>query len=154
MNFSKWAILRQCSSAGMARYTKKAQSVVFLASDYAPRCGTQEIRPEHLLLGIIASDKSLANRLSLPSADLIFGAFNVKEREEHAHSRPRLSEAARHVMSCAAEERERLGHVHTGTEHLLLGIVRAEGTVAAFLQRRGVSTERVLQDLFIGVVLC
>ena len=118
MNFSKWAVLRQCSNAGMARYTKKAHASVFRAYDVASRCGAQEIRAEHLLLGIIASDKPLASRLSLPSADLIVRAFNVEEWEEHTPSRPTLSEAARHVMSCAAGERERFGHVHTGTEHL------------------------------------
>jgi ATP-dependent Clp protease ATP-binding subunit ClpA len=145
MNLSKWGALRQCSSAGMARYTKKAESVVLRAYDIASRCGAQEIRPEHLLLRIIASDKPLANRLSLPSADRIVSAFNVKECEEHADSRPRLSEAARLVMACAADERERLGHVHTGTEHLLLGIIRARGSVADFLHRNEITAEGVLQ---------
>lgn len=146
MNFSKWAVLRECSSAGMARYTKKAQSVVLRAYDVASRCGAQETRPEHLLLGIIASDKPLANRLSL-SADRIVSACNVKECEEHTDSRPRLSEAARLVMACAAKERERLGHVHTGTEQILLGIMRARGIVADFLHRNEITAEGVLQRL-------
>lgn len=152
MNFSKWAILRQCSGAGMTRYTKKAQSVVFCAYEYASRSGVQQIRLEHLLLGIIASDKSLAIRVNLPSADLISSVFNVAECEQHADSRPMLSEAARCVMSYAAEERERLGHVHTGTEHLLLGIMRGKGDVADFLQGQGVSVERVLQIFHLGSV--
>jgi ATP-dependent Clp protease ATP-binding subunit ClpC len=147
MNLSKWAVLRECCAAGMARHTKKAQSVVFQAFGVARRCGDQEIRPEHVLLGIIASDKSLADRLSLPATDLVADAFNLKESDE-PHSRPKLSPAARHVMSCAAEERERLGHVHTGTEHLLLGMIRAGGAAAELLQQYGISVERVHQVLY------
>ena len=108
MNFSEWAVLRHCSSAGMARYTKKAQSAVFHAYDVASSSGAQEIRSEHLLVGIVMADQSLSNHLILPSADVIVSAFNANECSEHAHSRPTLSKAARHVISCAAEERERL----------------------------------------------
>lgn len=48
----------------------------------------------------------------------------------------------------AAEECERLGHRHLGTEHLLLGILRMEGSLAAgLLQARGVKAAAVREQL-------
>jgi ATP-dependent Clp protease ATP-binding subunit ClpA len=147
MILSKWAVLRECSVAGMTKYTKRAQSVVFYAYGVARHCGAQEIRPEHLLLGIIASDKSLAHRLGLPTADVVFGTFNLRESDEHTLARPHLSETAKQVMSFAGEERERLGHLHTGTEHLLLGIIRAKGATSELFERHGISFEGVRDAL-------
>ncbi len=51
------------------------------------------------------------------------------------------------MISCAAEERERISHVHTRTDHLLLGIIRGGGSVAAFLQGPGITAEGALQKL-------
>jgi len=147
LNLSKWMVLRECSVAGMARYTRKAQAVVFEAYGVARRSGDGEIRPEHLLLGILASDKSLADRLGLPRAELVVDGFHLKEPDE-ARSRPQLGSAAQRVLACAAEERERLRHVHTGTEHILLGKLRAGGAAAEFLKRYGDSLERVRQVLY------
>jgi ATP-dependent Clp protease ATP-binding subunit ClpA len=147
MNFFKWALLRQCSHAGLARYTKKARAVVFHAYDLAQSCGDREIRPEHLLLGIIAADKSLARRLGLPTADAVFSGCSIRKSDEHIFCRPSLSQAAKNIMSCAAEERERLGHVHTGTEHLLLGITRVEGSPAELLRQHGIDVAQVRHAL-------
>lgn len=147
MNFFKWALLRECSLAGLARYTKKARAVVFHAYDLAQCCADQEIRPEHLLLGIIAVDKSLARRLGLPAANTICNGFSIRKSDEHILSRPSLSQAAKNVMSCAAEERECLGHVHTGTEHLLLGIIRAGGAAADLLRQHGINVAQVRHAL-------
>lgn len=51
---------------------------------------------------------------------------------------PRL----RKVLSLAADEAQRLGHYHVGTEHLLLAIVReGEGVAAKILERFGALDE-------------
>src|SRR5690606_23959779 len=53
------------------------------------------------------------------------------------NKKERFTQRARRVLSLAQEEAERLHHTSTGTEHLLLGLMREEGGVAG----------RVLRDL-------
>lgn len=54
-----------------------------------------------------------------------------------------LSEAARKAILLAVEEREHLCHKHTGTEHLLLGIIRSGTDTAKILEQRGLTIDRV-----------
>jgi hypothetical protein len=54
-----------------------------------------------------------------------------------------LSDAAKQAILLAAEERERFGHKHTGTEHLLLGISRGSSDAAKTLEERGLTINRV-----------
>ncbi|HVO43105.1 MAG TPA: Clp protease N-terminal domain-containing protein, partial [Aggregatilineales bacterium] len=59
----------------------------------------------------------------------------------------RFSQRARRVLSLAQEEAERLQHSYIGTEHLLLGLIREDGGVAArVLRELGVEQRRV-EDL-------
>ncbi|HSO76593.1 MAG TPA: Clp protease N-terminal domain-containing protein, partial [Blastocatellia bacterium] len=59
-----------------------------------------------------------------------------------------LSPSAKRVLSEAADESDRLGHRHIGTEHLLLGILRDENSVAAqILHENGLSLNRVREDI-------
>ena len=52
------------------------------------------------------------------------------------------------MLSMAADESDRLGHRHIGTEHLLLGILRDEKSLAAqILHENGLSLNRVREDI-------
>jgi len=54
---------------------------------------------------------------------------------------------ARKVLSLAQEEAQRLQHNYIGTEHLLLGLVREGGGIAAgVLQSLGVNPEKVRME--------
>ena len=56
----------------------------------------------------------------------------------------RLTQRARRVLSLAHHEAERLRHNYIGTEHLLLGLIREEGGVAArVLRELGLEAPRV-----------
>ncbi len=58
----------------------------------------------------------------------------------------RLTQRARRVLSLAHQEAERLRHNYIGTEHLLLGLIREEGGVAArVLRELGLEAQRVEQ---------
>jgi len=59
----------------------------------------------------------------------------------------RFSASARGVVKGADAEARRLRHDHIGTEHLLLALLRAEGTVGAALIRHGLLPDRVEAEI-------
>ena len=59
----------------------------------------------------------------------------------------RLSPTARVAVEIAQEEADALQHDFIGTEHLLLGIVRADTRIAAALARQGLSVDTVRDEL-------
>jgi ATP-dependent Clp protease ATP-binding subunit ClpC len=135
------------------RYTEKARRVIFFARYEASQFGSPYIESEHLLLGLLREDKALTNRFlrSLASVESI-----RKQIEAHSTIREKvstsvdlpLSNECKRVLAYAAEEAERLGHKHVGTEHLLLGLLREEGCFGAeLLKERGVKLENVREEL-------
>jgi hypothetical protein len=129
------------------RYTEKARRVIFFARYEASLFGSPYIETEHLLLGLLREDKRLAS-LFLHS-DVPADAIR-KKIEQHTAIRDRistsvdlpLSNESERILTYAAEEAKRLGHKHTGTEHVLLGMLRVEGSFAAqLLTDTGVTLE-------------
>jgi ATP-dependent Clp protease ATP-binding subunit ClpC len=136
------------------RYTEKARRVIFFARYEASQFGASQIEAEHILLGLIREDKNLTHRFFHRSAASIESIR--KEIENHSVLRERianhvdlpLSSAAKRVLAYAAEESERLGNRHIGTEHLLLGLLREENSSAAeILYERGLRLSDIRQDL-------
>ena len=107
---------------------------------------SNEVTPEHLLLGLLRADESIRAHLVMPTIDLIRDQLAVNAPHERQSSLV-FSRAARRVIVFAAQEREHLSHKHTGTEHLLLGIIRAGSHAAKVLQQHGVTRDRVRQML-------
>jgi ATP-dependent Clp protease ATP-binding subunit ClpC len=135
------------------RYTEKARRVIFFARYEASQFGQPYIETEHLLLGLMREDKALTNRFlrSHSSVELI-----RKQVEAHTEVREKvstsvdlpLSNECKRVLAFAAEEADRLGHKHIGTEHLLLGLMREENSLAAnMLAERGLEITKVREEL-------
>ncbi len=59
----------------------------------------------------------------------------------------RFTEGARQVVVLAQEEARLLAHMHIGTEHLLLGVIRQEDDVLPVLQARGLSLENARAEV-------
>jgi hypothetical protein len=129
------------------RYTEKARRVIFFARYEASQYGSPYIETEHLLLGLLREDRSLVTWFP--------GKTNVEpeiraEIESRITRRERISTSVevpltadcKRVLHLAAETAEKLGHRHVGTEHLMIGILRVEGSLAAqILHARGVKPE-------------
>jgi acetyltransferase-like isoleucine patch superfamily enzyme len=135
------------------RYTEKARRVIFFARYEASQFGSPYIETEHLLLGLLREDQALPNRFlsSHASVESIFKQIQehtvVREKVSTSVDLP-LSNEGKRVLAYAAEEAERLGHKHIGTEHLLLGLLREEKCfAAAILQERGVKLEELRHEL-------
>ncbi|HEX8650368.1 MAG TPA: exo-beta-N-acetylmuramidase NamZ domain-containing protein [Pyrinomonadaceae bacterium] len=126
------------------RYTEKARRAIFFARYEASQFGTQEIVPEQLLLGLIREDRILIDRffprgrVSLEEIRReIAGRSLLQEKFSTSVELPLAPETKR-VLAYAHEESDRLQHRHIGTEHLLLGLLREERSMAAeILYERG-----------------
>jgi uncharacterized protein (TIGR02246 family) len=123
------------------RYTEKARRAIFFARYDASQYGSYYIDTEHLLLGLMRENFPLLSNMmgSGISAHAI-----QQEIEKQIQRRERFSTAvevplsveSKRVLNFAAEEAERLGQRHVGTEHLLLGLLREEDALAAVTLRR------------------
>jgi ATP-dependent Clp protease ATP-binding subunit ClpC len=113
------------------RYTEKARRVIFFARYEASQFGSPYIETEHLLLGLLREDKALTNRFLRSHASVesirkqIEAHTTIREKVSTSVDLP-LSNECKRVLAYAAEEAERLGHKHIGTEHLLLGLLRED----------------------------
>src|SRR5436190_1478890 len=136
------------------RYTERARRVLFFARYEASQLGSISIETEHLLLGLIREGKGLTSRifarshLSLESIRKeIEGRTVFREKVSTSVEIPFSAETKR-VLQFAAEEADRLLHNYIGTEHLLLGILREERSVAAsILVEKGMRLNTVREDI-------
>ena len=136
------------------RYTERARRVLFFARYEATQLGSTSIETEHLLLGLIREGKGLTSRifarshLSLDSIRKeIEGRTVFREKVSTSVEIPFSAETKR-VLQFAAEEADRLLHTYIGTEHLLLGILREERSVAAsILYEKGMRLASVREDI-------
>ena len=135
------------------RYTEKARRVIFFARYEASQYGSPYIETEHLLLGLMREDKALANRFLRQQGSIesirkeIEARITIRERISTSVEVP-LSAECKRILNMAAEEAERLGHKHVGTEHLLLGILREEKCFGAeILMERGLRLSALREEL-------
>jgi len=135
------------------RYTEKARRVIFFARYEASQYGSPYIETEHLLLGLMREDKALANRFLRTHGSIesirkeIESRITIRERISTSVEVP-LSQECKRILNYAAEEAERLGHKHVGTEHLLLGILREEKCFGAeILAERGLRLSSLREEL-------
>jgi ATP-dependent Clp protease ATP-binding subunit ClpC len=137
----------------LERFTEKARRVIFFARYEASQYGSPCIETEHLLLGLVREDKGLANRYLRTQGSIesirkeIESRITIRERISTSVEVP-LSAESKRILAFAAEEADRLGTKHVGTEHLLLGILREEKCFGAeILQERGLRLSALREEL-------
>jgi ATP-dependent Clp protease ATP-binding subunit ClpA len=132
------------------RYTESARRALFFARYEVTQHGGSSIDTEHLLLGLI--------RGGTPTLDPIFAASKVSPTALRREIEQRLATAervptpveipfgadAKRALELAAREADDLKHGYIGPEHLLLGLLRLEKSVAgAVLIGRGIALNDV-----------
>ena len=134
------------------RYTERARRVIFFARYEASQLGAHSIQTEHVLLGLIREGKGLTQRL------LNRGSVRMEEVRRQVEGRCRygdqvsttvempLSPEVKRVLALAQDEAEQLGHSYTGTEHLLLGLLREDTATAAEVLRENGLTLPFLRE--------
>jgi ketosteroid isomerase-like protein len=118
------------------RYTENSRRVIFFARFEASQYGSRQIETEHLLLGLLREGHTLMRNLLGSDLDLKQIRTEIEKkivkRERFATSvEVPLSEESRKILRFAAEEATELGTRYVGMEHLLLALLRVDGSVAA-----------------------
>ncbi|MEU5029931.1 Clp protease N-terminal domain-containing protein [Streptomyces milbemycinicus] len=114
-----------------ARYTPRAKNVVMAAMNEAQAARNPEIRPEHLLLGLLSQPEGLAAKAIIAQDVLL----DTVRQAATAALPPAADEvpdlvpydaASRKVLELTFREALRLGHNYIGTEHILLALLEHE----------------------------
>jgi ATP-dependent Clp protease ATP-binding subunit ClpC len=137
------------------RYTERSRRVIFFARYEALQYGSPVIAPEHILLGLMREDKTIAARF-FPFRHNLTADTMRREVEDRIVVRDRIPQSAELHLSAetkktlfyANEESRSLKNRHIGPEHILLGLIREESSIAAeILFQYGLRAQDVRDDL-------
>jgi hypothetical protein len=140
-------LLARLEDGRLRRFTPRARKVVTDARSAASDRNHAAIGTEHLLLGMYGDAGSVATvALTRLGVDRAAVEQDVAERyppgATAATGRLRFTDPARRTLELALGEALALSHNYIGTEHMVLGLVQAEGgAAAAILADRGITYE-------------
>ena len=135
------------------RFTEQSRQVVVLAQQEARALKHNYIGTEHILLGLLREEETLAAwvltsrgiTVELVHAQLV---RIVGAGPEPSPDQIPFTPRAKKVLELALRESLKLGHQDIGPEHILLGLVRENGGVAArILLDFDASYEKVRDDI-------
>ena len=136
------------------RYTESARRVLFFARYEASMKGSPVIESEHLLAGLLREDKGVVPRVLRES--------NVeRERLQQEYERRAVfveqvptsreipfGRSTQAALQWTVQEADALRHSYIGPEHLLLGLLRQEGTIASsILASHGLRVNQVRETV-------
>ena len=135
------------------RFTERARRTVFFAQEEAGRRGQNFVAPEHLLLGLVREDGTVAAKL-LTLQNISLESVREKidpgltQSERRLGQDMQLTPDAKRTIDLAYDEAKQLGNAWIGTEHLLLGLIRQSETEAGrILAERGAELEKTRELL-------
>ena len=141
-----------------SRFTKKAQEALNHAAETATMLGHGYIGSEHLLLGLIKAEGSLASSILIDNDvtdekitnlvyQLIAPDSNISVKEPAGYT-PRV----RRILENASKEAIRFKSELIGTEHILISIIKETESVAArLLNTIGVSIKKIYVDILVAM---
>jgi excisionase family DNA binding protein len=134
-------------------FTKQAHNVFALAQEEAQRLQHNYIGTEHLLLGLIGEGDGLASQVLSnldvevdPVRDAVLSTIGHGTRAVNGELV--LTPRTKKVIELALEDARGLGEQLIGTEHLLLGLLREGGGIAAgVLENCGLDLQQVRAEM-------
>ncbi len=116
---------------GFSRFTLRARNATVAAHNAAQAAGNGEIRPEHMILGLLSDPDGLAAK-----AIVAQGVTLDAVREAATAALPPKADqvpelipygaAAKKTLELTFREALRMGHNYIGTEHILLALLELE----------------------------
>ena len=138
--------------AGSALFTTRSRRVLSLAHQAAERLRDQNIDTEHLLLGLLDDEDSVAGRalrklgLSPEKLETLLKKLAPADRDFDPN-RVELSAEVQTVLEHSVKEAQRLGENYIDTEYLLLGLVQFENRAMAILEFSGATPEQIRSQI-------
>ena len=119
------------ASQGFSRFTPRARNAVVSAQNEAQAAEHDEIRCEHLLLGLLSEPDGLAARAIVEqgvSLDTLrqTATAALPPAADHVPALIPFDAQARKALELTFREALRLGHNYVGTEHILLALLELE----------------------------
>lgn len=139
-------------------FTDKARTALALAEKTASRMSTGYVGTEHILVGLLKENTGVASRVLKENGadetkiiemiqELIVPDVVVAIKEKENYS-PR----ARRVVEEAHRQADRFGAERTGTEHLLLALLKeGENVAIRLLNTLGISIQKLYADTLIAM---
>lgn len=133
------------------RFTERARHVVVIAQEQARARGHTTLGTLHILVGLIREEEGVAARVLEKlgvTEQRVVDAMDYDVSEEDVPRAP-MTPNAKKALELALREALSLGHNYIGTEHILLGLVRApvaESRAALFLQEYAIR-DAVIEQL-------
>ena len=134
------------------KFTEHSRRVLNLAKDEAQRFNHNYIGTEHILLGLIQETDGAAGK-ALLNLDVELRKvrskveFIVGRGERSTSDKIGLTPRTKKVIELAVDEARRHGHNYIGTEHLLIGLMREGGGVAAgVLESIGINLSEIIRS--------
>ena len=135
------------------KFSERARRVLTLAQEEAEQLNHNYIDTEHILLGLIREEggvgaKVLTNLGVALSKVRSAVEFIIGRGEKLTTGDTGLTPRAKRVIELCIDEARNLGHNYIGTEHLLLGLLREGGGVAAtVLENFSITLERARAEI-------
>jgi ATP-dependent Clp protease ATP-binding subunit ClpC len=135
------------------RFSEPARQVVVLAQDEARTLKHNYIGTEHLLLGLLRDEESIAARALRPLGVTLEEARGqvaqiVGFGDEQTVGQIPFTPRGKRVLELSYKQALALGHDYIGPEHILLGIVREnEGVASRILLDFGAGPETIREEL-------
>jgi ATP-dependent Clp protease ATP-binding subunit ClpC len=125
-----------------------------LAQEEAQRLHHNYIGTEHLLVGLIRVDNSVASKIlrslgvtARRVQELVEQTVGYGHRTESTGEKVGLTRRTKRVLELAVNEARKMGHHYIDTAHLLLGLVQQEdGMAVEILRRLGVSADVIQEE--------
>ncbi|MDR1705605.1 MAG: AAA family ATPase, partial [Clostridiales bacterium] len=139
------------------RFTEKAQEAIRLASEAAMRLNNNYLGTEHLLLGLLRTQGSVASKA--------LEAQNVRDTDAERRiiemlgdqynpgasgdGEPKLfTPRTKRILEASGAEAQRMNAGYIGTEHMLIAILREQDSFAGqVLSSLGVNLQKTYEDL-------
>jgi ATP-dependent Clp protease ATP-binding subunit ClpB len=135
--------------------TTKAQQAISAAVQAAALAGNPDVGPTHLLGALLAQGDGIAAPLlaavgadaAAVRGELTQLSNRLPSASGSTVSAPQLSREALAALNAAQQLATEMGDEYVSTEHLLVGLASAGGSVAALLRRHG-ATPEALREAF------
>jgi ATP-dependent Clp protease ATP-binding subunit ClpA len=132
------------------RFSDRARHAMALANLEAGKLNHTDLRPAHLMLGLIAEGECVATEtLRVLEVDLDKVRVEVSARMEKGEAEGSIgrrahTEELRAGISLAIQEARKLDHRYVGTEHLILGLLAHGASIPAeVLRDQGVNLDQL-----------